>query len=69
MTDKKKQFIEAICDQYGFDYPESYGDDQWYQDVLDSCNFKNGCYINGNRFCLKDIVDLADSIGLLDDED
>ena len=38
MTQKKKEFIEAICDKYGFDYPEN---DQEYEEILDSYNFKS----------------------------
>lgn len=66
MTDKKKALIEAICDKYGFDYPEN---EEGYEDILNSYNFNSGCYINSEFFSLADIIDLADSIGLLDDDE
>lgn len=66
MTQKKKEFIEAICDKYGFDHPEN---DQEYEEILDSYNFKSWCYCNREWLSLREIVDLADSIGLLDDDD
>ena len=36
MTEKKKQLIDAICEHYGFDYPEN---DEEYNDILNSYNF------------------------------
>lgn len=54
MTDKKKELIEAICDEYGLDYPElgDNGDDEdtrttdeLYEDKLKSYDFTSGCYI------------------------
>lgn len=50
MTKKKKALIEAICDRYGFDYPEA-GDngdenderteDEIYEDKLNEYDFKS----------------------------
>jgi len=47
MTNKKKALIEAICDEFGFDYPErDYEDpedtrttDEIYEDALSEYNF------------------------------
>jgi hypothetical protein len=48
MTNKKKELIEAICDEFGFDYPEA-GDngddedtrttDEIYEDKLKTYDF------------------------------
>lgn len=38
MTEKMKALIEAICDQYGFDYPQT---DEEYEDLLDFYNFNS----------------------------
>lgn len=77
MTDKKKELIEAICDEYGLDYPElgDNGDDEdtrttdeLYEDKLKSYDFTSGCYIRGEWLSLAKIVEIADSIGLLEDD-
>lgn len=77
MTDKKKALIEAICDEYGLDYPElgDNGDDEdtrttdeLYEDKLKSYDFTSGCYIRWEWLSLAKIVEIADSIGLLEDD-
>lgn len=77
MTDKKKELIEAICDEYGLDYPElgDNGDDEdtrttdeLYEDKLKSYDFTSWCYIRGEWLSLSKIVEIADSIGLLEDD-
>ena len=77
MTDKKKALIEAICDEYGLDYPElgDNGDEnderteeEIYEDKLKSYDFTSGCYIRGEWLSLEKIVEIADSIGLLEDD-
>ena len=77
MTDKKKALIEAICDEYGLDYPELWdnGDEnderteeEIYEDKLNSYDFKSGCYINGEWLSLAKIVEIADNTGLLEDD-
>lgn len=77
MTNKKKELIEAICDEYGLDYPElgDNGDDEdtrttdeLYEDKLNSYDFKSGCYIKGEWLSLAKIVEIADNIGLLEDD-
>ena len=77
MTNKKKELIEAICDEFGFDYPEA-GDngddedtrttDEIYEDKLKSYDFTSWCYINHEWLSLAKIVEIADSIGLLEDD-
>lgn len=66
MTQKKKAFIEAICDEYWFDYPET---DQEYEEILDSYNFKSWCYVKDGRLSLAKVIEIADSMGLLEDDD
>ena len=65
MTDKKKALIEAICDEYWFDYPET---DQEYEWITEEYNFTSWCYIKGKWMCLADFIRIADNIGLLDDD-
>lgn len=66
MTEKKKQLIDAICEQYGFDYPET---DEEYNDILDSYNFTSWCYSNHERMSLATFVKIADRAWLLDDDE
>lgn len=67
------ELIEAICDKYGFDYPDPIREDETkaeaYERVLNSYDFKSWCYCNREWLSLKEMVDLVESIGLLDDDD
>lgn len=40
MTEKEKLFIDALCDEYGMDYPEE-STDECYDETLESYNFKS----------------------------
>jgi hypothetical protein len=40
MTQKEKDFIDALCDEYGMDYPEEQTD-ECYDETLESNNFKS----------------------------
>ena len=66
MTEKKKALIEAICDAFGFDYPTT---DQEYESIGETYNFTSWCYINHKWMCLDEFIRIADSIGLLDEDD
>ena len=66
MTDKKKALIEAICDAYGFDYPET---DQEYEAIWEDYNFTSGCYVNHKWLCLAEFLRIAEDTGLLVDDD
>lgn len=63
MTDKKKALIEAICDAYGFDYPEADEDmtlEEAYEDILTSYNFTSGCYVHNEWLSLAKMVEIAE---------
>ena len=76
MTQKKKALIEAICDAFGFDYPErDYEDEsdtrteeEIYEDALKEYNFTSGCYVNHEFLSLAKIVEIAEDAYLLDDD-
>lgn len=40
MTQKEKDFIDALCDEYGMDYPDEQTD-ECYDETLESYNFKS----------------------------
>lgn len=75
MTKKKQALIEAICDAFGFDYPEVWPDgdgettEEAYENKLRDYDFTSWCYINREWMSLAKLVEIADSIGLLDDDD
>lgn len=68
MTQKEKDFIDALCDEYGMDYPEQQTN-ECYDETLKSYNFTSWCYINWNWLSLANIVRVARNIWLLDDND
>jgi hypothetical protein len=74
MTKKKQAFIEAICDEFGFDYPEVGPDgdgeteEEAYENVLKDYNFTSGCYVHNEWLSLAKMVDIAEAAGLLDDD-
>ena len=75
MTQKKQALIEAICDEFGLDYPEVWPDgdgettEEAYENKLKEYDFTSGCYIHREWLSLAKLVEIADSIGLLDDDD
>ena len=77
MTNKKKALIEAICDEFGFDYPErDYEDeedtrttDEVYEDALNEYNFTSGCYVNHGWLSPAKLVEIAERAGLLEDDE
>lgn len=77
MTKKKQALIEAICDEFGFDYPErDYEDledtrttDELYEDKLKEYDFTSWCYINREWMSLAKLVEIAENAGLLEDDD
>jgi len=72
MTDKKKALIEAICDEFGLDYPSTEDgyetEEEAYEWILTDYNFTSGCYIKGEWLSLAKLVEIADNIGLLEDD-
>lgn len=68
MTQKEKDFIDALCDEYGMDYPEEQTD-ECYDETLKSCNFTSWCYINWQWLSLANIVRVARHTWLLDDDE
>lgn len=75
MTNKKKALIGAICDNFNMDYPEIWPDgdgeteEEAYENKLKDYSFTSWCYINREWMNLAKLVEIADSIGLLDDDD
>lgn len=68
MTEKEKLFIDALCDEYGIDYPEE-STDECYDETLESYNFKSWCYINWQWLSLRDVVRVARRAWILDDDE
>lgn len=77
MSKKKKAFIEAICDAYGFDYPErdyedpedTRSEDELYEDKLDEYDFTSGCYINHEWLSIARLVEIAEDAGLFEEDE
>lgn len=75
MTNKKKALIEAICDAFNIDYPEVGPDgdgettEEAYENKLNDYDFTSGCYIHREWLSLAKLVEIADNIGLLEDDD
>ena len=68
MTRKEKNFIDALCDEYGMDYPDEQTD-ECYDETLESNNFKSWCYINWQWLSLANVVRVARRTWLLDDDE
>lgn len=72
MSEKKKALIEAICDEFWFDYPDQIREDETkdeaYERTINEYDFTSWCYCNWKWMSLKGFIELADSIGLLDDD-
>ena len=77
MTQKKKALIEAICDEFGFDYPErdqedesdTRTEDELYEDKLSDYDFTSWCYINREWMSLARLVEIAERAWLLEDDE
>lgn len=72
MTQKKKELIEAICDEFGFDYPSTEDgyetEEEAYEWVLTDYNFTSWCYVNNEWLSLAKLVEIAENAGLLEDD-
>lgn len=70
MTEKKMEFIEDLAEAYWIDM-----EDEWdtraerCANVLESNAFTSWCYINHERLCLQKVVEIAEQMWLLDDND